>query len=230
MPGKAKQANTKYGFGKTSSAARGVELKLPSKNARGDHNVVLVRVPNPQTLLAAGVLDSFDSLTALVKTEHFDRIDIAQSADPEAAMAKIAAGVSKLAESKEALLDGLGMVDKIVAHCVLEPAVYLAPPEGEEWTPEQVDALESGAAVFVGDVDLDDKMFIMQYEVGGTTDLEEFRKGTGQLMGSVEGGSDVPRPAKRVPARRSSSSGTVSGSGGPGVRKSTGGRAKSGRG
>ena len=150
-------SKTGYGLGITNKS---FDLALPSGN------VCRAVRPGAQGLIKAGLLDSMDQLTALVQNEHID------SKDPR----KLAKAVEALSVNKDQLLQGLEMVDKCVAYVVQEPKVYLEPPAGEERDPERI---------YADEVDLEDKMFIFNWAVGGTSDLKSFREESQQLLGGL---------------------------------------------
>lgn len=166
-------AKGKYKVGKGSKP---IELMLPSKDEDGNHNVCLVKRPGVQGLIAAGLLDSFDSLTGLVGL-HFEESEGKQALEE---------GVRALSENKEKLKDALDLIDKVVVFTVVEPSV-LPLPDGD-W-------LRDPDALYIDEVDIDDKMFILNFVVGGTSDLEAFREGTEQLVGGISAGKVISLPS-----------------------------------
>lgn len=173
-PAKAVSKPT-YGIG---LANKPMELELPSGNT------CLAIRPGAQGLIKMGLLDSLDQLTGLVQREHID------TKDPKK---QLQAAVNTLAANPQELLDGLEMVDKAVAHIVKEPQLYLDEPEINEETGEELKD-EKGKPVYkprdpkktyVDETDLEDRMFIFQWAVGGTADLVQFRKESSDLMGNI---------------------------------------------
>lgn len=164
MPG---QNRKQYKLGRADA---GQDLRLPSGN------VCLVKRPGPEGLIKAGLLDSLDTLTALVQTEHID------SNDPKA----MARAVQTMAADKGKLIDAITLMDKVVCHVVLQPPVAMPPGDGER-DPE---------ALYVDEVDEEDKAFIFNFVVGGTRDIETFRKERAELMGGIPAVQDVQLPAK----------------------------------
>lgn len=156
--------------------AANVELKLPSINPEtGENNVCLARRLGATGLIKLRILDSLDSLTSLVQA-GIGEMD--GKATPD--------GVKALAENAEKLEDAIAMIDKIVMASVVEPRV-LPVPTVDERDPDEL---------YIDDVDLDDKMFIMNWCVGGSSDLHDFRTATAGLMGAVADGQDVPVEAQ----------------------------------
>lgn len=90
--------------------------------------------------------------------------------------------VSGLA-TEEGLTDVIEMLDRVALRCVVEPK--LAPiPRDEDGVPlawEDREELEE--MLWVDEIVFEDKMFIFNYVVGGTADLERFRQ---ELTGAVE--------------------------------------------
>lgn len=89
--------------------------------------------------------------------------------------------------TEDQLADMVALFDAIVVHCVVEPTVLPVPADGEERSTE---------ALYVDDVDFDDKMFIFQWVVGGTRDLEQFRKEQAASVESVRGSAALEGTAK----------------------------------
>jgi len=167
------------------------DLTLPS----GD--TCQARRPGVQGLISAGLLDSFDELTALVKTEHLDKHDIKAAAkvtpeDAKSAVDTLMADPSKLATAFQ-------MVDRLVAGVVTQPKVwvdYQLKDEIDEDYAKRVKRAAEDEAIPVRAVDLDDKMFILQWAIGGSSDLAVFREGREQLMADVASSQKVQLPSE----------------------------------
>lgn len=141
-----------------------------------------VRRPGVQGLIKSGILDSFDSLTALVKTEHFDRNDPAakEKADSAAATA--------FAEDPSQVLAGFAMIDRLVAAVVAQPALWAdskGPKETDAAYAARAAEAERDGAIPCSNVDLEDRIFIMNWAVGGSADLAEFREGLGSTLADL---------------------------------------------
>lgn len=184
MPGQSRKP--KYGIGKATAQ---IELELPSGNT------CLVIRPGVQGLIKYGILDSLDSLTGLVQTELID------PHDPK----KMQAAVARMAERPEDLTTAMDLVDKVIAYVVQQPSV-LRPiqmtvdgkpsldADGNE-VPLR-DSERDPEALYVDDVDLEDKMFIFQFVVGGTRDIETFRAESANMLGGVPTIQNVSLPAE----------------------------------
>jgi len=140
-----------------------------------------VRRPGVEGLIELGLLDKVDALTGLVDQKHIARVDGRKAVDVEA-----------LAKDKKSLMQVVDTVNQIVVHVVNQPEIHPVPKKGQERDPEKV---------YVDDIDLEDKMFIFQYTVGGSSDLEKFREQPKQNAGSVATGKTVARKTKRVVRR-----------------------------
>lgn len=159
-------------WGKNKGKTRGHEITVPSGQT------CLVKRPGVEGLIELGLLDKVDGLTGLVDQKHIKRVKGEKTVDVEA-----------LAKDTDSLMNVIKTVNEIVVHVVLEPKLLPVPEEGTERDAE---------AVYVDDVDLEDKMFIFQYSIGGSKDLEKFRQQSKQNVGGVDTGKTVARKTKRV--------------------------------
>jgi hypothetical protein len=193
MP-ESKPRKKKYGIGGGGAHGPTVDLELPSLNENGEHNVCLVRRIGVQGLIKMNVLDSFDTLTNLVS----GKIAEITSGDMNAGNLKT------IAEASPELKQVLVLLDRITLATVVEPKVYPV-PEGESESEivnaegRPVGVLVTGRnpdRLYVDDVDLEDKLFIMQFVVGGSADLSEFRGATSAVVGGVEDVEDVRLPTE----------------------------------
>jgi hypothetical protein len=133
-------------------------LKVPSGNT------CLVRMITPEDFLTGGNIP--DVLAPIVN----EAIRETSGKPPEA---------PQIAESLLASGDihsMLKMVDGVVLMAVIEPALQPVPGDHEE---------RSDDLLYVDEVDLEDKMFVMQFVLGGTRDLERFRKEQEATVGGL---------------------------------------------
>lgn len=91
------------------------------------------------------------------------------------------------------LTDMIRMMDDAVVHVMIEPKVLPLPEEGEERDPDQL---------YIDEIDDEDKMFIFNWAVGGTADVEQFRGEATSSLASLAGGKTVAAPAKRAARTR----------------------------
>lgn len=133
-----------------------------------------VKRPGVQGLIAAGVLRDVDQLTGLVNSKHIERVegkaDIAQSE------------LEAFARDPEAVNHALHLVDRVICYMVVQPKVYMTPNDPTN---------RKRDVVYADMVDLEDKMFLFNYAVGGTRDIERFRGESGGIMGSLDDGEAV---------------------------------------
>lgn len=171
MPAKSRANATKKkrSLGKTD---RPVEVTLPSIDPEtGEHNTCLARRPGPSGLVKLGILDSLDSLTALVNDKHLSD----QKADADT--------IKRLAGSQKDLAKAMDLMDKVLVACVVDPPVARPPADGEPRDPE---------LLYADDVDFEDKSFLLQWAMGGTGDWERFRRESKQLVDGVEAVPSLP--------------------------------------
>lgn len=121
-------------------------------------------------LLKAGILDSMDTLSAIVVTETIPNAEGRQRVDAK----KLLGDTAKMDEMLE-------MVDKIVLHVVNQPKLSPRPEAEEDGT-----VVYEEGKFYVDLVDIEDKMFIMNYVVGGTADIAGFREGSAEALGSAQ--------------------------------------------
>lgn len=132
----------------------------------------LVRRPGMEGLMKSGVLHNVDSLSQVVNEKHLKRV---QGKGDEPDTQEI--NMSSLMSDPQALEEVTYVIDKVVCHCVVKPEVHM--------TPNDVTRRVQGV-VYADMIDLVDKMFIFNFVVGGTRDLESFRGGLGAALGGVE--------------------------------------------
>jgi hypothetical protein len=89
----------------------------------------------------------------------------------------------------EMLEDLITMVDNIVMEAVVEPVLQRPPATAAE---------RSDDIIYTDDVDLDDRMFIFNWVVGGSSDLEKFRKEQAAAVDNLRPGADVELPSESV--------------------------------
>lgn len=153
------------------------------------------RRPGVQGLIAAGLLDNFDELTALVQTEHIGPNSLKGIAAASKVTPDDVAHVAKiLNEDKGKIHTAFLLVDRLAAYVVTEPKVwvdYQFKDEAEEKFAERAKKAKEDGAIPVRAIDLDDKMFLLQWAVGGTSDLNAFREGSKALMANVDASQAV---------------------------------------
>lgn len=141
------------------SGTRGSPLRVPSGKT------VIARNPGMHTFLEKGMIPN--SLLNIVQ---------------EAVSKGKKASVKTMEVDEQKLKDMLELTDAICIDVIVEPKVHTNKnAEGEIIPYEERD----DSKLYVDEIDVDDKMFIFQFAVGGTRDLERFRKESAQVMGDL---------------------------------------------
>lgn len=165
----------------------GEDIELPSGN------VALLKHIGMQEILAGDVIP--DQLSPIVNESIRNKKGM-----PPQKLRDIAADPKQLDSM-------MLMLDRILTQAVLEPRVYMPPTCDvcKEWWKnneehrlfddgkgghEYIERREEGK-LYADQVALEDKLFVMNYAVGGTGDLERFRKEHTELVDSISAGSDV---------------------------------------
>lgn len=151
------EADAKY-----QATAWGSNLGLAEDLTMPSGQVALVKRPGVEGLIKAGVLNDLDSLTGLVDSTHLN---------------KGAVNVKSLTGDTKNLENVLHVVDRVVCHVVMKPSVFMTPNDPTR---------RQAGVVYCDMIDVNDKMFIFNYAVGGTRDFEQFRKESEAAMGSVD--------------------------------------------
>jgi hypothetical protein len=148
-------------------------LDLPSGNT------CLMKRPGIQAFITAGLIPNplMEVIQGMLKDAQGGK---STSADQFAA---------ELTGDPDKLQAAFDLADNVTVDVVVDPVVLPVPPPDVE---READAL------YVDTIDLDDKMFILQYCMGGTADLDRFRQESDSALGSVPAGESVassPQPS-----------------------------------
>lgn len=221
MPAQIKsKAKPKYTLGQGQTGEVLHDLTCPSGGT------CQVRRPGVQGLVKIGVLDSFDELTAIVKLEHFDRVDGKMGAAEVAAVAK----------DPKKVRAGLELMQKVVVHCIVQPKFRPVPVDIEDCErcrtrpdPACPDEHERDPdATYIDAVDLEDQAFILQYCLGGVSDLAGFRAQRAELLGNLPSVEGLRGDTESVPGDSGSTDSVLSRSSGGAVRPTSRKRAGQG--
>jgi hypothetical protein len=167
---------------------QGEELELPSGN------VALVKRPGPQALLSEGILP--DTLMPIVQ----QAISKGKGLRPT--------DMNAMLEDPKALAEMLDAMDRLLVKVIVEPKVayhkrQVPPAEGQTvaldnlpWETISEDERDTEENVYTDEIDLEDKMFIFNYAVGGTRDLERFRSEHEARLGDISDGSGDEDPTE----------------------------------
>jgi len=157
-------------WAKTQGGEFNTELTLPSGE------VILVRRPGVEGLIAAGVLHNTDGLSALVDNKHLKRVKGQPQVDVESLM-----------KDQKNITSLLHMIDRTTCYCVVKPTVLM--------TPNDPTNRKDGDHVYCDQIPLEDRLFILDYVVGGSADLERFRRETSVAVGSLADEQGVSQDA-----------------------------------
>jgi hypothetical protein len=165
------------------------DLALPSGNS------AKVKAPGMQAFLAQGFIPN--SLLDIVMKSLDKNSGKPQktAAQQKAEQAKQAVEfMSSIANDPQKLADLVSTLDKVWLECVVEPSTHPIPDPD----------VRDEELLYVDEVDFDDKMFVFNFAVGGTRDLEKFRGGVAKNVAAVQDKPRAVRPTKRTggPARK----------------------------
>lgn len=167
------------------------EITLPSGQT------CKVKRPGLEGLMFSGQLLQLDTLTSLVDRQHIRRVKGGPAGDGEQIDAQ------SLMKDPDSLKRILKLADSLLPQIVVEPQVVI------HWTTdirgEDVNIpLESRDPnlVYSDYVTYEDKMFLLQYALGGSRDVARFRQESQAVMGGVVTREGVSRTTKSVNARK----------------------------
>lgn len=167
-----------------------MDLEVPSGQR------CLVRRPGVEGLLAAGVLRDIDSLTAIVGEAHLDRVHPERKAKgkqpadrkpkktPEKSQEE---SIDELLKDPDKLVNVMHTIDRVICHCVVKPEVEMTPNDPTR---------RKDKTIYADMIDMVDKMFIFNFAVGGSGDLDSFREEFDGLVGSLAAQQDVADEAE----------------------------------
>lgn len=142
------------------------DLRLPSGQ------LCLAKRVGVQGLLESGIIHDIDPLMGMIQ-QHQDRV----AGKPVKANDE---SIYEIMKDSDKMASLFHMLDRITCHVVVKPRV--------EMTPNDITNRKNGV-VYCDMVDLNDKMFIMSWTLGGAEAVAGFRE---QYEGLVAGISDVP--------------------------------------
>ena len=171
-PKKSKKVTSAAEWKKSSDT---IELEVPSGN------ICRVKRPGLPKLLADGVFP--DALMPIMMQAQGGKKP--KKAEIEAAISSVE-GVKLLSET----------MSRVTAMCVVEPAVkYHMVEVDDEWVDIPEDERDPDV-LYTDEVNFEDQMFIFYFVVGGTSDLEQFRKQTGLGLADVLAEQDLEVPSE----------------------------------
>ncbi len=163
----------------------GDELSLPSGN------VCLARRPGIDIFIKKGMIPN--SLMPLVQEMLNENKPPSQRA---------AENIDVTPELIEQMSD---LYNSICIYAVVEPKVFNVPMQADpsdpsSFIPVPEDERDQVEGLYVDEVDFDDKQFIFQWALGGTSDLEKFRAEQADDVEPVQPSQDLERETESVSA------------------------------
>jgi hypothetical protein len=166
---------------KQKSPLKPIPLELPSGNT------CLVRPVGMDAFLKQGLIPN--SLLGIVSKA------LAAGEAGKAGDLDMGEFMSEALQDPEKLRSIFDVADAATVYCVLEPRVEPIPEED----PAGGVAVRDPEKLYVDEIDLDDKLFIFNFAVGGTRDLEAFRQATTSGVGSMALSDLVQLPTEQPP-------------------------------
>lgn len=96
-------------------------------------------------------------------------------------------------DDMEKVISMIELMDNVAVACFVDPSLSEVPEDPKD---REEDVL------YVDEIDAQDKAFVMQWAVGGTSDLKKFREQLAGSMGTVQSGKALASPTKRPAKRR----------------------------
>jgi hypothetical protein len=139
------------------------DLPLPSGQ------LCLARRVGLEGLMRAGIIHDIDPLMGLVQ-QHQDRVQGKETEDAQAQMIALMRDDDKMSSL-------FHLLDRILCHVVIKPAVQMAPNDI---------TLRERGVVYSDTVQMEDKMYIMSWAIGGADAVAGFREEYEKLVGGVQ--------------------------------------------
>lgn len=157
------------------------DLEVPSGQ------LCLVKRPGVEGLLREGVLRDMDSFTSLVQAKHINRVQKGKSSKAEQQPDETQAQIAELFSDPDKFANILHVVDRVICHVVVKPAINMTPNDPTRRDP---------SAIYADMVDMADKMFIFNFVVGGSRDIERFLGESDSAVGDLDAGEDLGSPTE----------------------------------
>lgn len=177
---------------KSGRSADHVPLPLPSGNT------CLVQPLGLPELLRRGLIPNplLETVTAALDTADLrieNPTDAQRAVAEKKARAKLDEQLANLGKDPAKMVAVFDMADAITLAVVVQPTVHPIPEPGEDGVVSREES-----RLYIDEVDLDDKFYIMNHAMSGTRDLANFREEFARVVGSSADGSSVaddPEPA-----------------------------------
>lgn len=126
-------------------------------------NTALIRTPGMQAFIKQGIIPNALMpfiQEAMKKGEKPSDVDVSQLLDDPTRLNQI-----------------MDLADAVTVNCCIDPKVEAIPLDEDENQIPIGDSRRDDDTLYVDEVDFEDKMYIFNLAVGGTSDLEKFREG-----------------------------------------------------
>lgn len=161
-----------------------MELTVPSGQTCTARRIGL------DALMEAGILGEADTLTGIVDRKHVRRVrganGVADHDDIDA---------DSVMKDPEALKAVMVLADKAVPHIVVEPKVVCHWDDKGQSIP--VERRVEGV-IYTDMIGFEDKMFLFDFGVGGSSDVARFRERSEAALAGVGDVQAVPMPTERT--------------------------------
>jgi hypothetical protein len=167
---------------KTAASPTGSSAVAAFKNISGgavdlpSGITIKMRMPGMDTFVKSGIIPN--SLLPIIQ----DAMKTGKTPDRET-----------LTQSVDSMDEMFEMIDKVTCHCMVDPTCEMPPDDEDERRTDQL---------YADEVPIEDKLFIYQLAVGGTRDVESFRKELDQDLAPTPREQATIRKAQRAPRPR----------------------------
>jgi hypothetical protein len=149
--------------------------------------VCLIQRLDMQALMEAGVLTRIDALTVLVDNKHVSRKAKGGKNSKKSQEMQNDLTMKQIMNDPEKFKEVLEVVDRVIMAVVIAPKLHEVPEDNDDRKPD---------LVYIDTVDLTDKMFLLQYVMGGTSGIARFRGELQQYADDLADVDTVESPAQ----------------------------------
>lgn len=127
----------------------------------------LVRRIDIMKLIADGTLDKTEMLTSLVDQKHVSKKAKGGIASAKSQQMNSELAAMRMLKDPEKVAELMHTVNSVVCATVVKPELKMPPEDDSE---------RESSTIYIDQVDLNDRMFIMQYAFAGHRDVARFRR------------------------------------------------------
>jgi len=144
--------------------------------------VCLVRRPGLEGLIKAGIVNNFDTLTKIVN-DQAEKVKTGKEPRPDTEV------IGEIMNDPEKLTEMMRVIDKIVIYVVVKPEIKSSPNDITLRLPN---------VIYDDMIDIEDKMFLMNFALGGVRDLSRFREQHAAIVGELDHQPEAADSSERV--------------------------------